>query len=104
MNAYNTYDPLLSQNVAQNEYEAKIRNYINYFKRRGNHEFANYLESLLPLDNTYSKEDYIKLYETIRQQKLNYFYALLREIGLATFDAFKPVIEMALWEVGGTAA
>lgn len=101
---YDTYDPLLTNSSSQDDYNAKIKSYIAYFKRRGNHEFANYLETLLPLDNSFSKEDYIKLYETIRKQKLNYFYALLKEIGLATFDAFKPVIEMALWEVGGTVA
>lgn len=101
---YDTYDPLLTNSSTQVDYNAKIRSYITYFKRRGNHEFANYLETLLSLDNSFSKEDYIKLYETIREQKLNYFYALLKEIGLATFDAFKPVIEMALWEVGGGVA
>ncbi|WP_417786034.1 hypothetical protein [Tenacibaculum sp.] len=99
--AYNSFDPILPNTAQKKDYEAKIKHYINYFKRRGNHEFANYLENLLPINSSFSKEDYIKLYETIREQKLNYFYALLQEIGLATFDAFKPVIEMALWEVGG---
>ncbi|MDY7394917.1 hypothetical protein UMM65_06670 [Aureibaculum sp. 2210JD6-5] len=99
--AYNTFDPKLPQDATQDDYEAKIRGYANYFKRRGNQEFADYLTSLLPLDSDYSKEDFEALYETIKEQKLNYFYELLSEIGLATFDAFEPVIEMALWEVGG---
>lgn len=103
-NAYDIYDPLLPQTAIPNDYDSKIKHYIDYFKKRGNHEFANYLESLLPLNISFSNEDFAKLYETIREQKLNYFYALLQEIGLATFDAFKPVIEMALWEVGGTVA
>lgn len=101
--AYNNYDPIQIIST-QNDFEIKIKSYIEYFKRRGNNEFADYLSSLLPLESTFSNDDYQKLYETIREQKLNYFYELLREVGLASFDAFKPVIEMALWEVGGTVA
>lgn len=98
---YDRYDPKLSVISTKKQYEEKIKYYIDYFKRRGEHEFANYLQSLLPLDSSYTKEDYVDLYETIRNVKVNLLWKYVRAIFNESVDAFQPVIELALAEVGG---
>jgi len=102
--AFGTYDPALSNSLTKSKYEEVIKKYAKEFRRRGKVEFANYLEALLPLDDSYSQSDYVTLYETIRKQKLNLFFEYFFEILDVTYDSFEPVIEMALWEVGGSFA
>ena len=99
--ADNIFDPYLADNLTQEDYEAKIRHYIKQFNRWGNKEFANYLQSLLPLDQGYAQEDYYKLYETIKNKKAELFLDYFKAIAGQTVESFKPLIEMALLEVGG---
>ena len=102
--AYNSFDPILPDNTIQEDYETKIRKYATSFKQWGNKEFGNYLDSLLPLDSSFSDQDYRKLYETIRKKAGDLFWDYIKAIVGQTFESFKPVIEMALWEVGGGVA
>lgn len=102
--AYDNFDPLLPQDAQVSEYEAKIKKSIQYFRWYGNEqaeEFADYLESLLPLNDGFSKDDYYSLYKTIRSQTKSLVWDYVRSIVGVTIESFKPVIEVALWEVGG---
>ncbi|PHN99304.1 hypothetical protein CSC82_34720 [Rhodobacteraceae bacterium 4F10] len=98
---YNSFDPILPNTAQKTDYEAKIKKYATSFKQWGNKEFGNYLESLLPLDSSFSDEDYKILYKTIREKAGELAWDYVRAIVGQTFESFKPVIEMALWEVGG---
>jgi hypothetical protein len=102
--AYDSFDPLLSFTSDRSLYESKIRQYAIEFERRGKPEFADYLLSILPLDNSYTEQDYISLYNIIREQKLNLFFDYFRAIVGQVYDSFEPLIEYALMEVGGTLA
>ncbi len=99
--AYNNFDPILPNNTSQNDYETKIREYATSFKQWGNIEFGNYLESLLPLDPSFSDEDYRILYETVREKTGDLAWDYLRAIVGQTVESFKPVIQVALISVGG---
>ncbi len=99
--AYDKFDPILPPTSQPIDYEAKIKQYAKEFRKRGKIEFANYLESLLPLNSNFDLKDYKSLYETIRKQKVSLFLEYLMAILNVTYDSFKPLIEMALWDVGG---
>ncbi len=99
--AYNSFDPILPNTAQKKDYEVKIKKYATSFKQWGNKEFGNYLESLLPLDSSFSDEDYKILYKTIRKKAGELAWDYVRAIVGQTFESFQPVIEMALWEVGG---
>ncbi|GAL67724.1 hypothetical protein [Jejuia pallidilutea] len=99
--AYDAFDPLLPPSLQQNDYEAKIRESARYFKLYGNPEFGEYLESLLPLDPTFSQDDYYALYVTVRAKTKDLVWDYFRAIFDVVVESFEPVIELALLEVGG---
>lgn len=100
----NQYNPT-PQNVTQTELDKILKKYSEEFRRRGNTQFADYLESLLPIDpRTFTQGERWDIIKLIKKEKVNYTLALARRIVGVTYDSFKPIIEFALMEVGGTAA
>lgn len=98
---HENYDPTLLSNLPKEEYEARIKHYIKRFNEWGNKEFADYLQSLLPLDGTYSNDDYHQLYITIKNKKAELLWDFIKAAAGQTVDSFQPLIEMAALEVGG---
>ncbi|MEE9377503.1 MAG: hypothetical protein V3V33_05660 [Candidatus Lokiarchaeia archaeon] len=92
-------------NITQTDLDRIVKEYAKEFRRRGNIEFADYLESLLPINPaTFTQGDRWDLINLIKREKVNYTLQLAKEIVSVTYDSFQPLIEFALFEIGGSAA
>lgn len=101
INIYDVYDPPLDISASATDFEERIREYAKQFRRRGQEEFANYLESIIPFHPSTTIGEILDLFEVIRAQNLRLFYEYLREITVTTIVSFEPVIEVALIAMGG---
>lgn len=99
--AYDLFDPMLNINTPQIDFEAKIRYYANEFRRRGQHSFADYLDSLVPFQPGTTMGDIFDFFDEIRAENLRLTYKYLRAIVTTNIDSFEPVVKLALLVVGG---
>ena len=98
---YDVYDSPLDITASQIDFEARIREYAREFRRRGQAEFANYLERIIPFDPSTTIGEILDVFEVIRQQNLALSYQYAVEILTTTIVSFEPVIKLALTVVGG---
>ncbi len=102
--AYDVYDPPLDISASQVDFEARIKEYAKQFRRRGQAEFANYLESIIPFDPSTTIGEVLDVFEVIRAENKRLFYEYFREITITTIASFEPVVKLALVVVGGRLA
>ncbi len=93
----------LPTEITENNGQRILKEYSDEFRRHGKIEFADYLDSIFPINESFKRQEFEDLLKLIKKEKVRLFFDYIYAIGNVVVDSFQPVIEYALWEVGGAA-
>lgn len=99
--------PILNQGTTRQMLISEITIYTDVISKFGSPEEKQLVSYLKEVNKTFSDFSDTELYDyylTMRKLRFNMQLNRVGKIGLAVFDSFVPVLELALWEVGGSLA
>lgn len=97
INLLNSFDPEISS-TQMTDYKAEVLRMTAWLKVRGNREFGEFIESLVPNFNTMTLGEVISIYEATRAQYLSLKGQYMMAIISPFLDAVYPFIEFAVIE------